>query len=64
MAARLGDVIYWLGCGIAIISIAAAVVLAIYGVKPDKHILIIIFSVGALVIWLIARACRYILAGR
>jgi hypothetical protein len=68
MLARLGDVLYWLGC-------IAAVMVAIYNAKlwnEARHLLpwydpeallvgLLVVLVPAFVVWLIGRACRNVL---
>src|SRR6516225_11804472 len=56
MLARLGNVLYWFGC-----MIAAALMLGAIGVEADedKHFL----AGTAIVLWLLGRACRYVLSG-
>jgi hypothetical protein len=66
MLARLEDVLYWTGCLVGILLVAAAV--AFYSsaaIKPAEVVLIsaLLIGLGA-VVWLIGRACRYVLAGR
>jgi hypothetical protein len=64
MTARLGEVIYW-GCsGIAVIIIAAYAYS--YYAYPEANGLALtaLFGVPAALIWLIGRACLYVLAGR
>ncbi len=61
MIARLGNVLYWAACG-------AAVLLGALGafeffVHKDSEA-IVVFAVLGLLVWLVGRACRYILAGR
>lgn len=66
MAARFGEVLYWLGAGVAILFALAA--LGVFympsGNPVDLYITAGIFGGIALVAWLFGRACRYILAGR
>lgn len=66
MLARLGDVLYWLGC------IIAAVVTATGGFiwfvegrnRADGLIMFSFFIICAIAVWLIGRACRYVFAAR
>ena len=64
MAERLGDVLYVLGC------VAAGAVIALWLLSawqaPDlRGIVVFIFmAVIAVALWLIGKACRYVLAGR
>jgi hypothetical protein len=57
MLARLGDVLYWAGCLIA----AAFIGLELHARNPSDWLFVISFSV---VMWLLGRAARYVLAGR
>jgi hypothetical protein len=64
MLARFGDVLYWLGCGIAV----ALLSFASYGItqgalRTDREFLVLL-AASAAVFWLIGRACRYVLSGR
>ena len=62
MLARLGNVLYWTGCLLGILLVAAAV--AFLGtIKPAEIVLVSAFLLG-LGVWLIGWACRYVLAGR
>ena len=56
MLARLGDLLYGTACVLAVLF---ALIISLTGnnFKPETFI-------GVVVIWLIARACRYVLAGR
>jgi hypothetical protein len=59
MAARLGDVLYWLGCVVATATGGlAAYALTFPGGEPS------VIAIIAGSIWLLGRACRYVLAGR
>lgn len=58
MAARLGNVLYWMSCGIAAL-ISVAVILWARRLED-----IVIATVGAGLIWIVGRAFRYILSGR
>jgi hypothetical protein len=64
MAARLANAIYSTACIAAVLW--ALVVFAIGTVQthPDWTISTPIAIVGAVVIWIIGRAARYVLAGR
>jgi hypothetical protein len=62
MIARLGNVLYWIGCAAAVLWLA----LSLYGVSSKHSVdaIYIIAVVGpALVFWLAGRALRYILSG-
>ena len=67
MLARLGNVLYWTGCLLGILLVAAAV--AFYSLAkrgtPEELLFISALLIGlGVVVWLIGRACRYVLAGR
>lgn len=63
MISRLGKVLYWLGCGVAVLLLllAAVIVLDPGNDAPFWIGCYIALAVGA---WLLGRAARYILAGR
>jgi hypothetical protein len=61
MVERLGHVLYWAGCVLAILIIVIGVYLSWYE-RDAWEMRVITFVVAALV-WLIGRACRYLLAG-
>lgn len=62
MIARLGNVLYWIGCGVASFYAAVGLYGALYGRDPAY---IATMSGGiAIAAWLIGRACRYVLTGR
>jgi hypothetical protein len=62
MAARLGQVLYWLGCGLACAILALGGVMA-YGDNRLGVTFFIVSVVAAVLAWLVGRACRYVLAG-
>jgi hypothetical protein len=67
MLARLGDVLYWLGSGIAVVLIAWGVILYAEDRGPwawDWWVPYALLGVPAVVAWLIGRACRYVLGGK
>jgi hypothetical protein len=77
MAARLGNVLYWLGCGLAAIfallivmvvlnpsTSSYAIVVFNPGIYDDRFYMIVALAVMAVMAWLIGRACRYILADK
>lgn len=68
MLERLGIVLYRLGCIIAGLCVAAVLGLFIIGIGfngkwPDILIVSGILLPGALIVWVIGRALRYILSG-
>jgi hypothetical protein len=64
MAGRIGNVLYWLGCIVAGLSVLVGV--AAYVEEHNKSGGLFVtgfFIVVALVVWLVGRACRYVLSG-
>jgi hypothetical protein len=59
MLARLGDVLYWAGCLLASLLVAAAI--AYYNFEDIKLFELLLVIVIAVIVWMIARACRYVL---
>lgn len=59
MVERLGNVLYWLGCGFAALSLVLGAVVAV-AESPVALIAGGVFAIGA---WLLGRAARYVLAG-
>jgi hypothetical protein len=68
MVARLGNVLYWLGCGTAVLfavwAFANVWVLMTGSTAPGENAQhIVVSAVCAAFAWLTGRACRYVLAG-
>ena len=63
MAERLGHVLYWTGCVLAILTIAIGVFLSLDESNTFAWEVRVIAIVIAVLFWLIGRACRYVLAG-
>jgi hypothetical protein len=72
MAARLGNVLYWLGCGLTAVFGAwtllhIAALAGLYGGGTEHHIettkSAIIWTLVAIGCWLVGRAVRHVLAG-
>ena len=66
MVARLGNVLYWLGCIIAAASTFLAVfVILSWDLKPPPNgiVWIVIYLAAGFASWLAGRAARYVLAG-
>jgi hypothetical protein len=57
MLARLGDVLYGTACVLAVLFALFISLTPGNNFRPEAFI-------GVVVIWLICRACRYVLAGR
>jgi hypothetical protein len=62
--ARLGDVLYWLCCVVAVVVFAWGAHGELAGTSADSPYLFALATVAAFAIWIIGRACRYILAGK
>jgi hypothetical protein len=66
MAGRIGNVLYWLGCILAALTVAAGV--AMYAVeghsRSDGIGVFIGFLVAAVIPWMMGRALLYVLAAR
>ena len=64
MMARLGNVLYWAGC------VFAGAHCCFFGALMAQHetqhawSALVSFAVMAGIIWVLGRACRYVLAGR
>ena len=63
MIARLANVLYWTGCGVAGLFGLLAAAILIFATGQEKMNALMVGAV-AVVAWLIGRACRYVLAGR
>jgi hypothetical protein len=64
MLARLGNVLCWLGCVAAVMILAFVV--ALWKTGPHQGIdesILVVLAIFGIVVWLIGRACRYILSG-
>jgi len=57
MLTRLGDVLYRTACVLAVLFALIISLIPGNDYKPENFI-------GVVLIWLIGRACRYVLAGR
>lgn len=62
--ARLGDVLYWLGCILAAIVVVWGAVFFFRGDQDGDPYLFSVVAVAAFAIWVIGRALRYILSGK
>jgi hypothetical protein len=61
MIARLGNVLYWAACGVA--ALLGALGAYEFFVHKDSAAMIGLALFG-LIVWLVGRACQYILAGK
>jgi hypothetical protein len=65
MAERLGHVLYWAGCVLAALAIGVGAFLSFAMVqRSDSIFVLVVATVVAILIWLLGRACRYVLAGK
>jgi hypothetical protein len=67
MAAGLGNILYWIGCGLAILLLLAGVV-SVVKFSDDLGLvyailLFVMYVVTAAIIWGVGRMLRYVLAG-
>lgn len=62
MTARLGNVLYWAGCAIAGLIALGCIAVGFSG-RDDSTITALLLFAPAVVVYLIGRALRYILAG-
>jgi hypothetical protein len=63
MIERLGDVLYWAGCIIALVLAACAAFVWVKAGDGSAGFAVFV-AIPAVVAWLIGRACRYVLSGR
>jgi hypothetical protein len=64
MFVRFGNVLYWAACGIAVPLLVFAGYIAKTDTGPFALEGASMFAVMAVLVWLIGRACRYVLGGR
>jgi hypothetical protein len=64
MAARLGQVIYWACTIIAALILVGVAFVFWRATKLDAVMFVLVFGIlSAVVVWLIGRAAKYVLAG-
>lgn len=64
MAARMGRVLYWVGCIIAGLLVLLGIFFALLAETTNGVVgVLTAFIPYAVVVWLIGRVCRYFLAG-
>lgn len=63
MLGRLGQVIYWAGCGVAAFCVLIACIIVL-NPGHDAWFFIGLWLAGAMGVWLSGRAVLYVLAGR
>jgi hypothetical protein len=64
MVARLGNVLYWAASLIAGLLALIAAYAMVFGTGEDRVFIDTALAVIAVVVWLVGRACRYVVAGR
>lgn len=63
MAARMGWILYWVGCVIAVLLVALSIFFALLAETRDGVVgALTAFIPYAMLVWGIGRACRYFLA--
>jgi hypothetical protein len=64
MLAKLGHLFYWVGSGLAAAALVSGVFILQHGPDQDYRWVVYVASIGgAVVCWLLGRACKYFLAG-
>ena len=66
MAARLGNVIYWLACAVAVLMLAVVPIALLIEARDEAWWIDTAIHViaPAILIWLAGRGVKYVLAGR
>jgi hypothetical protein len=62
--ARLGNVLYWVGCVLAAIVVVWGAVFCFRGNSADDPYLFSAVAVAAFAIWVIGLACRHVLSDK
>jgi len=62
-AARIGEVLYWLGCAVAMLIVVFDFFVWLKQGYANDGLTLFVFIVIAFIIWIIGRACRDLLAG-
>lgn len=62
MVERLGLVLYWLGCGLAVATLLFAAYVVNFG-KAESFVIVFMIIFAALC-WGVGRACKFVLTGR
>jgi hypothetical protein len=65
MIVRLGNVLYWIGCAIAILILIVGAWRWYIELRfrSDQFIGLFIYVVPAVIAWVVGRACRYVFSG-
>ena len=61
---RLGEILYWIGCAIAVVVVVWGAIFCFSDSNSDDPYLFSLVAVGAFSIWVIGRALRYILSDK
>ncbi len=64
LLARFGDILYWLCCVVALLVFLWGARSEFSGNNADAPYTFAVATVAAFAIWIIGRACRYILSGK
>ena len=62
MVERLGMVLYWIGCGLAVATLLFMAFVTTYG-KPEGFVVVLMVLFAGLC-WGVGRACKFVLTGR
>jgi uncharacterized BrkB/YihY/UPF0761 family membrane protein len=63
MLSKLGNALYWLGCGMALALFFVSLYVYLTDATPLGIAMAIAIAVTAVVVWLLGRAFRYVLSG-
>jgi hypothetical protein len=63
MLARLGYVLYWTGCGLAVLVLMGGLAFTYFAPGASTEVALALTAAVATVCWLVGRACKYVLAG-
>jgi len=64
MRQRLGNILYWLGCALAVLALVPIPIIFLdinYGDVRERILFSLLFALSAGGIWLAGHACRYFL---
>ena len=64
MSEQLGQTLYWSATAVAVVIVLWAALIFFYGLSQGQPIVPIAGLSCAVIIWLLGRGCRYLLAGR
>ncbi len=64
MVSRLGFVIYWTGCALAVLFVILALIVAFNGENTNKWVIGTVLAIAAVTSCVAGRAAKYILSGK